>query len=76
MTLEAMGRPSLALTHFRRAIAARGKLGYAPSALRIFRHMSDEATPLHSIQIIPFILNPLLPFLLPSVAMGRRARRT
>jgi hypothetical protein len=39
-----MSRPSLALPHFSRAIAARGALGYAPSALRIFRHMSDEAS--------------------------------
>jgi hypothetical protein len=43
-----MRRPSLALPHFTRAVATRGKLGYAPSALRIFRILTDEATPLLS----------------------------
>jgi hypothetical protein len=43
-----MRRPSLALPHFSRAVATRGKLGYAPSALRIFRILTDEATTLLS----------------------------
>jgi hypothetical protein len=70
LTLEAMRRPSHALPHFYRAIAARGKFGYAPSALRIFRILTDEATPSSPSNYLPPHPPPPYPSC-SSVTMGR-----
>jgi hypothetical protein len=45
LTYESMGSSSNALAHFRRAVAAGGKFGHAPSALRLFRHYTDQVPP-------------------------------